>query len=202
LTRRRPQRLKILLSEAASTSARQTLYALGRLGHTIDVCDPQRLCLGRFSRYVRTWYRCPPFNTEPVGYVRFLLGRLRRGGYDVLFPVHDQVFLLSRFRQVLCRQAGLALPDFQSLKQVQSKVAFLQVLEKLKLPYPPTVLIGGPAELDRSWDYPCYVKLAYSTAGCGVWLVHSRSEMQALAEQLREKGTGLICAQHPPGRSG
>ena len=30
--------MKILFSEGSSTSARQSLYALGPLGHVIDVC--------------------------------------------------------------------------------------------------------------------------------------------------------------------
>lgn len=180
-----PSRRSVLLTEAASTSARQTLYALGRMGHTIDVCDPQRLCLGRFSRYVRTWHRCPSFTADPVGYVEFLLDLLDRGSYDVLFPVHDQVYLLSRFRETLGRRAGVALPEFGSVERVQSKVQFVRLLEEVGLPHPRTEVVPTADGLDAAWDYPCYVKLEYSTAGRGVWRVEDAEQMRRVAREVR-----------------
>src|SRR5262245_53571762 len=92
---------EVLMPEASSTSARQNLYALGLLGYSMYICDPQPLCLGRFSRYVRAWHRCPPFATDPAAYVRFLVSRLKKRCYDVLIPIHDQVYLLARFRELL-----------------------------------------------------------------------------------------------------
>jgi len=186
-----PSRRSILLTEAASTSARQTLYALGRMGHTIDVCDPQRLCLGRFSRYVRKWHRCPSFAADPVGYVEFLLERLDRGSYDVLFPVHDQVYLLSRFREALGRRVGVALPEFGSVERVQSKVQFARLLESVGLPHPRTEVVHTADGLDAAWDYPCYVKLEYSTAGRGVWRVENAEQMHSVAREVRGLASGL-----------
>jgi len=185
-----PQR-RVLLTEAASTSARQTLYALGRMGHTIDVCDPQRLCLGRFSRYVRRWHRCPSFTADPVGYVEFLLERLDRGSYDVLFPVHDQVYLLSRFREALGRRVGVALPEFGSVERVQSKVQFARLLESVGLPHPHTEVVPTADGLDAAWDYPCYVKLEYSTAGRGVWRVENAEQMCKVAREVRGLSSGF-----------
>src|SRR5215470_11456352 len=102
-------RLKILLTEGSSLSARHTLSALGPLGHTIDVCDPRPpMCLARFSRYTRRLHRCPPFAGDPAGYLEFILAQLRSQRYDVLFPVHDQAFLLSRYRDDLVKLTGLA----------------------------------------------------------------------------------------------
>jgi len=184
-------RRSVLLTEAASTSARQTLYALGRMGHTIDVCDPQRLCLGRFSRYVRRWHRCPSFTADPVGYVEFLLDLLDHGSYDVLFPVHDQVYLLSRFRETLGRRVGVALPEFRSVERVQSKVQFARLLDEVGLPHPRTEVVPTADGLDAAWDYPCYVKLEYSTAGRGVWRVENAEQMREVAREVRGLASGF-----------
>jgi predicted ATP-grasp superfamily ATP-dependent carboligase len=154
------------------------------MGHTIDVCDFQSLCLGRFSRYVRAFYRCPPFNTAPRAYLDFLEERLRREHYDVLFPVHDQVFLLARCRQRFVGKVGLALPDFAAVEQLQSKAAFARLLQTLALPQPRTTVLGDPQELREIDDYPCYVKLNYSTAGQGVWRVENRENMQLVMQSL------------------
>ena len=180
--------MRVLLSEGSSLSARQAISALGPTGVTIEVCDPDPLCLGRFSRFVRAWHRCPHWNADPGGYLRFLADRLDAERYDVLLAVHDQAFLLARFRDDLGRRVALALPDFAALERLQSKAEFLRVLDELGLPHPPTLLVRTRRELETGRTPPCYIKLARSTAGCGVWHVRDRREMGALADRLDAAG--------------
>ncbi|MDA0834418.1 MAG: hypothetical protein O2955_15960 [Planctomycetota bacterium] len=177
--------MKVLLTEGSSTSARQTIYALGKLKATIDICDPQRYGLGRFSRFVRTWYRCPSYTAEPAAYVHFLFDRLRSEDYDVLLPVHDQVFLLSRYRDRLGQHVGVALPEASAVERLQSKAEFKRLLDVLALPHPSTTIVSHPDELLSHSQFPCYVKLAYSTAGRGVWHIERAEEMRAIADLLK-----------------
>ncbi len=182
------RRLKILLTEGSSLSARHTLYALGSAGHTIDICDPKPLCIARFSRFVRAWHRCPSFVADPKGYIQFLTDRLRAEHYDVLLPVHDQVYLLSRFRDHFTRLTGLAVPEFAAMEQLQSKASLIRVLDSLKIPFPPTRLARTREELERTCEFPCYIKLAHSTAGCGVWLVRNRDELAEVLTTIEQSG--------------
>ena len=78
--------LRILLSDGSSTSARQTITALGQCGYILDVCDPNPFCISRFSRFVRHVYHCPPLGADPLGYLAFMLQHLTREHYDVLLP--------------------------------------------------------------------------------------------------------------------
>jgi len=180
--------LRVLLSEGASLSARQAISALARTGAWIEICDPDPLCLGRLSRFVRAWHRCPPWNHDPTAYLRFLVRRLDVQRYDVLLATHDQAFLLSRFRDELRRRVGLALPTFAALERVQSKAEFLKVLDELGLPHPLTVLVRSRAELESKSSFPCYIKLPHSTAGCGVWLVRDKGELSTVADRLQAAG--------------
>jgi hypothetical protein len=179
--------LKILLCEGASLSARQTLYALGKR-HTIDLVDPDRLCQGRFSRLVRRWYRCPSFSRQPLEYLQFLAQRLKAEHYDVLLPTHEQVYLLARFRQTLSRHVGLALPEFDALDRMQNKAEFGRLLDELRLPQPKSVVIRTRQELEQTRDFPCYVKLAYSTAGSGVRKVDDAGQLRAVADEFEAAG--------------
>jgi predicted ATP-grasp superfamily ATP-dependent carboligase len=177
------------LSEGSSLSARQALYALGPTGHVVDVCDPRPFgCLARYSRYVHAVHRCPPFAADPAGYLRFVYERLVAGRYDVFLPVHDQVFLAARFRDELGHHAGLAVPAFATVECLQSKAAFLRVLDELGLPHPPTRLVGTRAELEEAVIGRCYIKLPFSTAGRGVWLLADRTALPPLAEHLEQGG--------------
>ena len=142
-------------------------------------------------------YRCPPFAADPAGYLQFLTGRLRAERYDVLLPVHDQAFLLARYRNALGRHVGLALPDFPAMETLQSKAEFVRLLHKLSIPHPPTTIVESPRQLESARDFPCYIKLAHSTAGCGVWLVRDDREMKAVAERLAGAPAGEVLVQQP-----
>lgn len=180
-------RLKILMTEGSSTSARQALYSLGP-HHTIDILDPSALCQCRFSRYVRRWYRCPPFSSDPVGYLDVLQERLAEGEYDVLLPIHEQIYLLSRFRHLLEPHVAVALPEFESLDRLMNKANFTRLLTELDLPQPEVTVVRSRAELECVRLLPCYLKLDYSTAGQGVRLVRDHQELTDAIQYFEDAG--------------
>jgi predicted ATP-grasp superfamily ATP-dependent carboligase len=187
-TRRRPKAISILFSEGSSLSARQALSALGPLGYRIDVCDPNPLCLSRFSRFVRRFHRSPALGTDPAAYLHFLVGRLREGRYDVLLPVHEQAFLFARTQRRLAPQVGLAVTAFDQFALLQSKATFTRVLARLGLPQPRTRLVRSRAEMEAEAAFPYYVKQPYSTAGRGVWRVGDAAERAAVLDRLEAQG--------------
>lgn len=184
---RKSNPIKVLLTEGSSLSARQTLYGLAT-GYTVDILDPDPLCQCRFSRLVRRWHRCPSFSRDPEAYLRFLLERLRAERYDVLLPTHEQVFLLARFREQVGRHVGIALPSFEAMERLQSKADFCRLLDELGLPYPATTIVRSPAELEAATEFPCYVKLAHSTAGSGVRRVEHREDLRRAADEFERLG--------------
>jgi hypothetical protein len=198
-----PRRLKILLTEGSSISARQALYALGHR-HTIDILDPSALCQCRFSRLVRRSYRCPSFAKDPCSYLAFLGERLRVGEYDVLFPPHEEIYLLSRVRDALSQRVALAIPEFDAVKRLFSKLNFLTLLQELQLPHPEAAIVGSRTELDHWADFPRFLKLDAGTAGQGVQLVRDRGELQSAVRLFEERGlwrdgTPLILQQRAIG---
>ncbi|MFV2066260.1 MAG: hypothetical protein ACC645_04720 [Pirellulales bacterium] len=187
LTHTFDDRHRLLLTEGSSSSARQTLYGLGRR-YAIGVIDPSRLCMCRFSRLVERFHRSPSYARAPVEYLQFLLRTVRQGRYDVLFPTHEEVYLLSRFRERLRRDVAVALPDFDALRTMQNKADFVRLFKQLDLPQPETKIVDSFAALDASSDYPCYIKLPHSTAGTGVRLVGGVEDVRRVEEEFRSSG--------------
>src|SRR5262249_43266875 len=149
--------------------------------------DPSPLCQCRFSRFVRRWHRCPRFSDDPCGYLSCLGRRLRAHHYDVIFPPHDEVYLLARVRDVLSQRAHIAIPEFSAVAQLQSKARFISLLEELRLPYPTTEIVCQRAELE-SWNgFPIYLKLDTGTAGSGVRLVRDRAELRTAIESFENE---------------
>lgn len=121
--------IRILLTEGSSLSARQTIAALGQCGYTLVVCDPNPLCISRFSRFVRHYYRCPVAGTDPLGYLAFVLHHLSLHHYDALLPVHEQALIFAKVRDRLPDDVHTALAPFDAFLQVQGKVAFARLME-------------------------------------------------------------------------
>src|SRR3954469_8712800 len=180
-------RLKILLTEGSSISSRQLLYDLGPI-HTIDILDTNPLCLCRFSRDVRKWTRSPRFGKDPHRFLQCLGERLRAEKYDVLLAPHDDIFLVSRVRTTLGKRAALAIPDFELIERLQSKLQFLKLCRELQLPHPETQVVSSEREFANWRDFPRFVKLDYGTAGQTVKLVHDQKELQTAMAEFRRNG--------------
>jgi predicted ATP-grasp superfamily ATP-dependent carboligase len=181
------ERIRVLFTEGASLSARQTLYGLGP-SHDIDVLDPDPLCQCRFSSYVRRFIRSPSYAKRPVEFLQFLADTLANEKYDVLLPTHEQVYLLSRVRDSLAGQVGVALPAFPAVERLQNKAEFGRLLAEMDLPQPATTVVRSPDELARAALFPFYLKLAHGTAGAGVWRIENHFQLEQRLDALRRKG--------------
>ena len=196
--------LRVLLTEGTSLSSRESVWALGLAGHEIEVCDPDPLCLDRFSRYVRRVHRSPRFGSDPDAYLAFVLGVLQRGGHDVLLPVHEQVLLFAKVRDAIPPRVGLAVSSFTAVSTLLSKVSFARVLAELGLPAPRTRMVRSRAELEEPRPYPYYVKTAIGTATSGVWRIETPGDLSAVLTALSARGlpdgeTELLVQEAAPG---
>ena len=190
-------RLKVLLSEGSSLSARQTITALGMAGYDVGVCDPDPMCIGRFSRFVSRFFRCPNFNDHPLEYVNFIDGIYRTHNYQVMIPVHEQAYLFARYRQLF--RANVALADFASFQQVQGKISFARTLQKLDIPQPEYRVLNDLAQISEIEKYPFYLKTNYGTAGQGVWRIENLEKGMKVRKDLGSldlSGQNQLMVQH------
>lgn len=196
------RKLRILLSEGASTSAREAITALGIQGHEIEIADPSPHCLGRFSRFVRRYHRCPPMGADPEGYLRFILDLLATGRFDMLLPVHEQGYLFAKVREQLEPVVAVALPSFESYGRAVSKLGFSTLLAELGLPQPKTMIARTIRELRRANGFPLVIKTDLGTASRGVWMVEDRTGLLAVAEETARAnafGDGVLAQEFVPG---
>jgi predicted ATP-grasp superfamily ATP-dependent carboligase len=179
-----PGRLHVLLSEGASTSAREAVTILGLKGHVVEICDPDAHGLARFSRFVRKFHRCPGLAKDPAAFLAFIEKLLATRRFDVLLPIHEQGFLLARAQARIKASVGIALPDFAMYRTAHSKAGFSRLLGELGLPQPVTHLAGSAAELRSAARFPCVVKAAIGTASRGIWFVHDDRDLIRVLEEL------------------
>jgi predicted ATP-grasp superfamily ATP-dependent carboligase len=181
--------IRVLIPEGSSLSAREAIAALGPLGYSLAVCDPNPFCVCRFSRFVRKFYRCPRMSSDPGTYLAFIVDLLQRERFDVLIPVHENALLFSPAYAQISPHTHCAVAAFPAFERMQSKTAFTQLLDELGLPHPPTRLITRRAETEESRNFPYYVKTAYGTAGFGTWRVDNEEDHLAVIRALEENGS-------------
>jgi len=197
--------VRVLLCEGSSMSARETVSALGPLGYELAICDPNPMCLTRFSKFVRKYHRCPSLGRDPLGYRDFILNLLAKEDYDVLLPVHEQAFLFARISKSLRGKVGLAITAFDRFRMLQSKVLFLKLLEQLSIPFPQTSFYRSGEELAKHTAFPCYIKTDYGTASSGVWKVENHRELTRVVSILKSRSVfngrnSVIAQKAAPGR--
>jgi predicted ATP-grasp superfamily ATP-dependent carboligase len=176
--------LRVLLSEGSSTSAREAITVLGLAGHSVEVCDPSPVCLGRFSRFVSKFHRCPGLRDDPAGYLSFVEKLLVERAFDVLLPIHEQGFAFARVRERFETRVGLALPVFESYRTAHSKAGFSRLLDELRLPQPATRIVTSGKELRDAIRSPCVVKTSIGTASRGIWFVRDDNGLTQALQDL------------------
>ncbi|MCA6125757.1 hypothetical protein J6500_28240 [Bradyrhizobium sp. WSM 1704] len=180
--------LRVLMPEGSSTSGREAVTILGMAGHHVEVCDPSRWCLARYSRFVRKFHHCPPLRTDPAGFLRFVEHLLASQHFDVLLPTHEQGFLFARAGGLLPPRAGLALPGFSAYRAAHSKAGFSRLLDQLGLPQPPTRIVTSADDLRSAMRFPSVVKTSIGTASRGIWFVRDASDLNLALYELDSAG--------------
>ncbi len=174
----------MLCSEGSSTSAREAITILGLSGHIVEVCDPSPYCLGRFSKFVAKFHRCPGLRDDPAGFLAFVNRLLTTQRYDVLLPIHEQGFLFARVQRRLNERVGFALPAFESYRIAHSKAGFSRLLIALGLPQPETRIVKSADKLRDAVRFPCVIKTSVGTASRGVWLVRNDDDLKQAELEL------------------
>ena len=183
-----PKTLRVLVSEGNSTSAREAITILGLSGHVVEVCDPDLLCLARFSRFVRRVHRCPALRDDPAGFLAFVEHLLANRNFDVLLPTHEQGFLFARASGRLSGLAALALPGFENYRTAHNKAGFSRLLDRLGLPQPSTRIVNSEAELRAAICFPSVLKTAVGTASRGIWFVHGAGDLDHVLRDMFAQG--------------
>src|ERR1700759_1963402 len=176
--------LRVLVSEGSSTSGREAITVLGLSGHQVEVCDPSPWCLGRYSRFVKKFHRCPPLRDDPKGYLAFIETLISSERFDVLLPTHEQGFLFARVQDRFAGKVAFASPSFDSYRTAHSKAGFSRLLSESGLPQPATTIVRSESELRAAVRYPAVIKPSIGTASRGIWVVRNAPEFEAAIREL------------------
>lgn len=138
------------------------IRSLGRENIPVLLLDNQ-LCIGKFSRYLTAFQKCPPVLDEK-DFLQFLIEladkRPVRGW--VIFPTDDEtVYFLAKYRGILSRYYRVTTPDWEVIKFTHDKKQTYKLAEKMGMTIPKTFYPESIEDLDDiDIDFPLIVKPA------------------------------------------
>ena len=188
-------RVRVLMSEGSSLTAREVLTCLGRAGYHVEALDPSGLCIARFSRWMRKVHSCPRSGIDPLGYLQVLRQVVADRRIDVVLPTHEQAWLFAAAAPLMSG-VPVAVADITSFDRVQSKLEFAKLLDELGLPQPRWRLVRDRRDLE-DLPFPYWLKTAFSTAGRGVRLVSDERSRTRAERELLDPERGPVMAQEP-----
>ena len=126
----------------------------------VIVVDPD-FCIGRFSRFVHKYYKCPPLSDAKV-FVSFLerLAIEKRLTRWVIYPTSDiAVLILSQFRRRLSKYYLVPTPEWEITKFAYDKKLTCQLAQRVEVPIPKTFFPEDIEQLrELTFDFPVILK--------------------------------------------
>jgi D-aspartate ligase len=137
------------------------LRSLGRKNIPVYLLD-QGQCIGRFSKYVTKFSKCPDVKKDESRFLEFLinLGAEENLSGWVIYPNDDEmVSFLARYKERLEEYYRVSTPHWDSVKYAYDKALTCSIAEKCGIPIPKTFYPESNRELEQTdLEFPVIIK--------------------------------------------
>jgi predicted ATP-grasp superfamily ATP-dependent carboligase len=183
--------MSVIVTNAKSRVAYNVTRSLGGKGIEVYTSDFVRSSMSFYSRYSRGHFLYPSPFTHQEQFIRSILENVDRLKAEVVVPVHEETFLMAKFKDELSRHVKVVLPDYKQILAVHNKDKWINIAQELNVPSPKTYLIEAlrrPGGLTNVL-FPVLIKPKQGGGGWAITQVNSRHELSELLE--RELYIGL-----------
>jgi len=123
-----------------------------------------------------------PFQ-NPTGYLAVLKKASDEHDVQVILPVYEDVFIISKFFDQLDTKAKVLAPTFNTLLNVHDKGLVPKYAELSGVPTPETILIRCQADIDKAIvqiGFPCLIKPRFGTGARGIIVFKTEADLAKL----------------------
>ena len=158
--------------------------SLGKRGVPVYLVNNRRICITRFSRYLKKFIKCPDFTDNRI--INFLINLAKKERVDdwILMPTNDAaVYVLSRYKDALEEHFKVPTPSWDIVKYAYNKKLTYKLAERIGIPIPKTIYPENTEDL-RGIDlnFPAIIKpatmhLFYKKTKTKVFKVNNKKEL-------------------------
>lgn len=170
-----------IVTNAKSRIAYNVVKSLGQKGVTVISADFVPWSMSFYSRYSKGNFIYPsPFAKDNEKFIDCLIENIERYKARVLIPVHEETFLVAKYRERLAGLVGLVVPEYEQILLAHNKDRWEALARGLQVAVPETFdpldVCKTPA-LAGELPYPLYIKPKQGGGGWGMTLVNSPGEL-------------------------
>ena len=137
------------------------LRSLGRQNIPVYLLDKEQ-CIGRFSKYVKKFLRCPDVSKDESRFLEFLINLARKESLKgwIIYPNDDEtVSFLARNRERLEEYYRVSTPPWDIVKYAYDKALTYDIAEKCGVAIPETYYPESIDELKQiDMEFPVVIK--------------------------------------------
>jgi predicted ATP-grasp superfamily ATP-dependent carboligase len=173
---------------------------LHQAGHTLTMAESCPLYFCRFSNAIHRHARIPHPTENEEGFIQGLLDLVDRHQIDFLIPGYDEGFFISKHKARFPASVTVMVEEASTIDVLNNKFKFMQLMARLNIVAPYTVLTKNTEELKKVLDStefnrPCIVKSIYSAGGLMAKTVRENTNIDTLGIKFP-----CIVQQMIPGR--
>jgi glutathione synthase/RimK-type ligase-like ATP-grasp enzyme len=139
--------VKVLITSSRMPFALGMVRKLAAEGRAIYAADDYSLSSGNHSKYLAGHFVYPSPRSDTAGFLVELERIVREHEIDVLVPTFEESFYISTQIKRLARFTKVYASPFSTLARLHDKGAFEQLVAKLGLPIPETVMVTSDDQL-------------------------------------------------------
>lgn len=178
-----------IVTNAKSRIAYNIAKNLGQKGIKVITSDFVSLSMSAFSRYSKGHFLYPsPYNTNNEKFIDCIIDKIISSKVDVLIPVSEETFLISKFKERFEKHVGLAVPDYDQVLLAHNKDKWEFIARTLGICVPetfdPTTLRNDSGKL-KKMKFPLLVKPKQGGGGWGISHANSLNELEKILEHDR-----------------
>lgn len=172
--------MKILITSARTPHALNAIRQFGECGCTVVSADCTRLAPGLHSRFVAERRITPPMTEHPREWADWLRAEVRGGGYDLVFPCFEEIFVVAAIADELRAHTSLVVSDFETMMRVHDKTRLAGAVRPFGITVPETAQPQTDDELHAlaaRLAYPAIIKMPDANNSLGLAVVHGSDEL-------------------------
>lgn len=163
------------------------IRSLGKRQIPVYLVHDKTLCIGRFSKYLRKFFKSPEISDQSE-YINFIIGLAKKYnlyGFN-LIPTNDAaVYLLSKNKRILEEYYKISTPGYEIIDFAYNKKLTLTLAENNNIPIPSTFYpenIEDLNEIHSNIKYPVIIKGIvghefYQKTGVKTFIANSKEEL-------------------------
>jgi predicted ATP-grasp superfamily ATP-dependent carboligase len=183
--------MTVIVTNAKNRIAYNIVKSLGQKAIEVYTSDFVPLSMSFASRYSKGHFIYPsPFRNQNE-FIECLLKNIYRLKANVLIPVFEETFLISKFKNKLLEHVQMVVPDYEQILNVHNKDRWQPIAAKLNIPFPKSCTID---ELKKSnceikeLRYPVLLKPKQGGGGWAIKQVGSPRELENNLNQSSNNG--------------